>query len=126
SALLLDLEQRGLLEQTLVVCMGEFGRAPQVALEPKFAGATPGRKHWAAVYSLVLAGAGVAGGAVYGASDHLGAYPKGNPVSPGDIAATMFAALGLDPGGHYTDSTDRPYPVATGKPITGLYTGRGG
>jgi hypothetical protein len=125
SALLLDLEQRGLLDTTLVVCMGEFGRAPQVALEPKFAGATPGRKHWAAVYSLVLAGAGVARGAVYGASDHLGAYPKGNPVSPGDIAATMFAALGLDPAAHYTDSTDRPYPVATGKPITGLYTGHG-
>ncbi len=121
SALLLDLEQRGLLETTLVVCMGEFGRAPQVALEAKFAGSTPGRKHWAAVYSLVMAGAGVARGAVYGASDKIGGYPKSNPCTPGDIAATLFAALGIDPGGHYLDSTDRPYPIATGKPITGLY-----
>jgi hypothetical protein len=121
SALLLDLEQRGLLETTLVVCTGEFGRAPLVALEPKFAGATPGRKHWAAVYSLVLAGAGVARGAVYGSSDKLGAYPKSNACTPGDIAATMFAALGIDPEGHYTDSLDRPYPIATGKPLAGVY-----
>ena len=123
SALLLDLEQRGLLETTLVICMGEFGRAPRVAIETNFAGSSPGRKHWAAVYSLVMAGAGVAPGAVYGASDRMGAYPKSNPCTPGDIAATLFAALGLDPGGHYIDSTDRPYPIATGKPITGLYTG---
>ena len=121
SALLLDLEQRGLLETTLVVCMGEFGRAPHVALERNFAGSTPGRKHWAAVYSLVLAGAGVARGAVYGASDKFGAYPKSNACSPGDIAATMFAALGIDPEGHYTDSLDRPYPIATGKPLAGVY-----
>ena len=62
SALLEDLEQRGLLETTLVVCMGEFGRAPQVALEPGFAGNIPGRKHWAGTYSVLLAGAGVRGG----------------------------------------------------------------
>ncbi len=121
SALLLDLEQRGLLDTTLVVCMGEFGRAPQVALEARFAGSSPGRKHWAGVYSLVLAGAGVARGAVYGASDKIGGYPKSNPVTPGDLAATMFAALGIDPGGHYTDAQDRPYPIATGKAIAGLY-----
>jgi hypothetical protein len=124
SALLLDLDQRGLLETTLVVCMGEFGRAPQVAVEPKFAGSSPGRKHWASVYSLVLAGAGIGRGAVYGSSDRLGAYPKSNAVTPGDIAATMYAALGIDPAGHYLDSTSRPYPIATGWPITGLYTGR--
>jgi hypothetical protein len=121
SALLLDLEQRGLLDTTLVICMGEFGRAPLVAVESKFAGSSPGRKHWAAVYSLVMAGAGVQRGAVYGASDRMGAYPKSNPFTPGDIAATLFAALGIDPAGHYIDAIGRPYPVATGEPLAGLY-----
>jgi hypothetical protein len=121
SALLLDLEQRGLLETTLVGCMGEFGRAPLVAVESKFAGSSPGRKHWAATYSLVMTGAGVRRGAVYGSSDRMGAYPKSNPCTPGDLAATMFAALGIDPAGHYLDAIGRPFPVATGKPLAGLY-----
>jgi hypothetical protein len=121
SALLEDLEQRGLLEQTLVVCMGEFGRAPRVALEPTFAGRSPGRKHWASVYSIVLAGAGVARGGVVGASDRIAAVPTSNPVGPPDIAATMFAALGVDPAGHYSDSSGRPFPITTGKPIVALY-----
>jgi len=121
SALLLDLEQRGLLDQTLVVCMGEFGRAPLVALEPRFAGATPGRKHWSHVYSLVMAGAGIARGAVYGASDRQGAYPKSNPIGPWDISATMFAALGIDPASHYEDLTNRPFPISIGKPVADLY-----
>jgi hypothetical protein len=121
STLLEDLEQRGLLEQTLVVCMGEFGRAPRVALEPSFAGSSPGRKHWASVYSVVMAGAGVARGGVVGASDRIGAYPVSNPVGPPDLAATMFAALGVDPGGHYTDPGGRPFPISTGKPILTLY-----
>jgi uncharacterized protein (DUF1501 family) len=121
SALLEDLDQRGLLKETLVVCMGEFGRAPRVALEATFAGKSPGRKHWAGVYSIVLAGAGVARGAVVGASDRIAALPVSTPVSPGDIAATMFAALGVDPAGHYTDGTGRPFPIAAGKPIAELY-----
>src|SRR5262249_42822265 len=90
SALLEDLHQRGLLDQTLVVCMGEFGRAPLVALEPGFAGGSPGRKHWAGVYTIVMAGAGVAQGGTVGASDRLGAHPQTAPIGPGDIAATMF------------------------------------
>jgi hypothetical protein len=123
AALLEDLDQRGLLAQTLVICMGEFGRAPLVALEPKFAGSTPGRKHWAGVYSAVLAGAGVARGGLVGASDRMGAYPQSEPVGPWDVAATMFAALGIDPGSHYTDSTGRPYALTTGQPIDSLYRG---
>src|SRR5262249_18785292 len=107
AALLTDLEQRGLLETTLVVCMGEFGRAPRVALENTFAGSTPGRKHWAAVSSIVLAGAGVSRGAVVGASDRTGAFPQSEPVGPWDVAATMFSALGIDPAGHFTDPTGR-------------------
>jgi hypothetical protein len=123
AALLLDLEQRGLLQQTLVMCMGEFGRAPRVALEPRFAGSSPGRKHWASVYSVVAAGAGVVPGAIFGASDRIGGYPHSNPVGPWDLAATMFSALGVDPSGHYSDLTGRPFPITIGKPIEGLYSG---
>ena len=121
SALIEDLDQRGLLDQTLVVCMGEFGRAPRVALEPKFKGATPGRKHWASVYSIVAAGAGVQRGAVVGASDRMGAEATTERYGPWDVAATMFHALGIDPHAHYLDPLDRPYTVATGRPIKPLY-----
>ena len=121
SALLEDLDRSGLLESTLVICMGEFGRAPQVALEPNFAGSTPGRKHWAATYSIVMAGAGVKRGHIVGVSDRIAAYPETNPYFPGDIAATIFAALGIDPSQHYTDNSGRPWPMATGKPIRELY-----
>jgi hypothetical protein len=122
SVLLDDLKQRGLLKQTLVICVGEFGRAPRVALEANFAGTSPGRKHWAACYSAVLAGAGVTGGAVFGSSDRNAAYPQSNPVSPGDLAATAFHALGIDPGGHYTDPAERPYRIASGEPILKLFS----
>jgi hypothetical protein len=121
SALLEDLEQRGLLDQTLVVCMGEFGRAPLIALEPGFAGAIPGRKHWAGAYSVLLAGGGVPGGRIIGASDSRAAYPRTTPFSPCDLAATMFAALGIDPAGHYQDLSARPYVISSGKPIADLY-----
>jgi hypothetical protein len=121
SALLDDLDQRGLLEQTLVVCMGEFGRAPRVALEPGFAGKTPGRKHWASVYSIVLAGAGVARGKVVGASDHIAGHPDSESFGPWDVAATMFSALGIDPAGDYRDAGGRPFPITIGKPIAALY-----
>ncbi len=121
SALLEDLGERGLLDQTLVVCMGEFGRAPLVALEKKFAGSSPGRKHWASVYSIVMAGAGITPGAVYGASDRIAAQPASNRVEPGDVAATMFSALGVDPAGHFQDAFGRPYAIVAGRPIEGLY-----
>jgi hypothetical protein len=121
SALVEDLDQRGLLDETLVICMGEFGRAPQVAFEAKFKGRTPGRKHWASAYSIVMAGAGIGRGQVYGASDDIGARVNSNPVSPPDIAATMFSALGIDPKSHYHDLSGRPFPVADGKVVTGLY-----
>lgn len=121
ATLLEDLHDRGLLEQTLVVCMGEFGRAPLVALEKRFAGSSPGRKHWASVYSVVLAGAGVTPGMVYGASDKIAAQPHLHRAGPDDISATMFAALGIDPSGHYQDAFGRPFAIATGRPIEGLY-----
>lgn len=121
SALLEDLQQRGLLETTLVVCMGEFGRAPRVALEKSFVGESPGRKHWAGVYSIVMAGAGVRPGLVYGSSDRMGAYPQSQPTCPEDVTATMFAALGIDPTAHFIDQLDRPFPISTGNPLIGLY-----
>ena len=121
AALIEDLDDRGMLDETLVVCMGEFGRAPRVALEPGFAGLTPGRKHWPTVYSIVLAGAGVQRGAVVGASDRMGAYPVTQRYGPWDVAATMFASLGVDPAGHYLDSVQQPRPITIGQPIQALY-----
>jgi uncharacterized protein (DUF1501 family) len=123
SALLEDLDDRGLLDETLVVCMGEFGRAPRVALEATFAGRSPGRKHWASAYSIVMAGAGVTRGATYGASDQIGAHVKDRPVSPADIAATMFTALGIDPAADYLDSLGRPFALTEGRPVGGLFVG---
>lgn len=123
SALLEDLEQRGLLKDTLVVCMGEFGRSPRIALEPGFAGRLPGRKHWARVYSVLAAGAGVRGGRIVGASDSIAAFPRSSPLSPCDLAATMFAALGIDPEGHFQDPAARPYAISSGRAIRDLYVG---
>ncbi len=121
SALLEDMHERGLLEETLVICLGEFGRAPLVAAEPRFAGNSPGRKHWASVYSIVLAGAGVTPGSIYGASDRFAGQPVSGKSGPNDLAATIFWALGIDPAGHYRDAVDRPYPIATGQPMLGLW-----
>ncbi|MBS0260507.1 MAG: DUF1501 domain-containing protein [Planctomycetes bacterium] len=121
SALLEDLDSRGMLADTLVVCVTEFGRAPLVALEPNFAGATPGRKHWAAAYSIVIAGAGVSRGKVVGKTDRWGAYPASESYGPWDLAATILAALGVPPDEHYYDPLQRPYRVATGKPILAAY-----
>lgn len=123
SALLEDLDTRGLLDETLVICMGEFGRAPLVALEPRFDGATPGRKHWAGVYSIVLAGAGVVPGAVIGKSDRHAGYPVSRKFGPWDVTATIAHALGIDPAGHFEDLTGRPFAISSGDPISELYSG---
>jgi len=123
SALLEDLDSRGMLDDTLVICMGEFGRAPIVALEPRFAGASPGRKHWASAYSILLAGAGVARGKVVGKTDRQGAYPATESFGPWDVAATVFAALGVDPTQHYFDPFQRPFAISNGTPIQAAYTG---
>ncbi|GIW84379.1 MAG: hypothetical protein KatS3mg107_0039 [Gemmataceae bacterium] len=117
STFLEDLQQRGLLDTTLVVIMGEFGRAPLVAKESRFAGSTPGRKHWAACYSVVLAGAGIAAGGADGVSDRHAAYPTTPPVSPADLVATLFHALGIPPHTHYTDPVGRSFPITTGQPV---------
>jgi hypothetical protein len=113
SALLGDLSLRGLLEDTLVVCMGEFGRTPLVN---KLAG----RDHWSAVQSVVLAGAGVRGGSIYGASDRDGGYPADKPVIPADLVATLMHLLGIPADLEIRDRTGRPMRACTGKPLAGL------
>jgi Protein of unknown function (DUF1501) len=112
-ALLEDLHSRGLLDETLVVWMGEFGRTPRI-------NNLAGRDHWPQCYTALLAGGGVKRGAVYGASDRMGAYPTGDPVKPDDLAATMFALLGLDPHTEVTDPLNRPIPIAYGNAVADL------
>ncbi len=114
AALIDDLSGRGLLEETLVIAMGEFGRTPKI-------NGTAGRDHWPYCYSVLLAGGGVRGGTTYGSSDKLGAYPDTDPVTPGDLAATLFWRLGLDPTREMIDLTSRPYKLADGQPIRALF-----
>lgn len=116
SALIEDLELRGLLDSTLVVAMGEFGRTPRINNEG-------GRDHWPDCYSVLLAGGGVRGGAIYGASDRIGAYPASDPVTPGDLAATIFWRFGLDPATELPDRSGQPHRLATGEPLRRLFGG---
>jgi len=113
STLIDDLDARGLLDTTLVVGLGEFGRSPRI-------NAHAGRDHWPHCYSIVLAGGGIKGGRVLGASDKIGAYPATDPVSPGDLAATIFSSFGLDPTREIRDITGRPWRLADGRPLTAL------
>jgi hypothetical protein len=114
AALVEDLEARGLLDATLVVAMGEFGRTPRI-------NNSAGRDHWPDCYTAVLAGGGVRGGTVYGASDRIGAYPARDPVTPADLAATIFWRFGIDPSREVRDQTDRPFRLAEGKPLVKLF-----
>jgi len=116
SALLEDLHQRGLLDSTLVVLVGEFGRTPRISR----GGSALGRDHWPHCYSAMLAGAGVRGGAVYGASDKQAAYVKDRPVSPEDFAATLLHALGILP---QTSISPDGFSLraSTGSPVVDLF-----
>jgi Protein of unknown function (DUF1501) len=113
SALLGDLAQRGLLDETLVVCMAEFGRSPRI-------NRAAGRDHWGSVYSVALAGGGVQGGQVYGASDEIGGQPKDGIVRPQDLTATVFDCLGYRPETTINDPLGRPLPISTGEPIRAI------
>jgi hypothetical protein len=115
GALVTDLAQRGLLESTLVIAMGEFGRTPRLNNQA-------GRDHWPYCYSALLAGGGVTGGAIYGSSDKLGAYPDTDGVTPGDLAATIFWRFGLDPMRELRDLNGRPYRLAEGAPLARLFS----
>jgi hypothetical protein len=115
SALLEDMSARGLLDETLVVMLGEFGRTPKI-------NAAAGRDHWGACQSIVLAGGGVRGGQVYGASDAHAAYPKNNPVAPEDVIATTYHALGIPPESLIRDREGRPQRVSEGRPLVELFS----
>ncbi len=114
AALLEDLEQRGLLDETLVVTLSDFGRTPHV-------NAQAGRDHWTYCYTVMLAGAGIRGGTVHGASDAHAAFVRDDPASPADICATVYAALGIDPDTLIPDRAGRPVPIAQGgRPIRAI------
>jgi hypothetical protein len=114
SALLDDLHARGLLDQTLVVASGEFGRTPRI-------NKLGGRDHWGFCQSIVVAGAGVRGGQVYGSSDARAAYPAELPVRPDDLAATVLDCLGIPLNQEVHDTQGRPVPLCLGKPVRGLF-----
>src|SRR5262249_18379703 len=116
SALLQDLQDHGLLDETLVVLLSDFGRTPTVNKDA-------GRDHWTYCYTVVLAGAGIRGRTVYGASDRQAAFVRDNPVSPADICATIYACLGIDPEMTVPDRTGRPIPIAPGgRPLRDILT----
>ncbi len=122
SALIEDLAERGMLEETLVVTMGEFGRTPKLGQITSSAGATPdGRDHWPHCYTILFAGGGLKAGHVFGKSDRLASYPEENPVSPQDVAATIYTALGVNPHTRIYDHFNRPHTLADGRPIRELF-----
>jgi len=123
SALLDDLQNRGLLDETLVVVTGEFGRTPRIGSSTGNANARDGRDHWAAVFSAIFAGAGVRGGQTIGQSDKMGAYPASRPYTPADLAATIYRALGIDPAIELHDRLGKPIRLCTGEEIAPLFTG---
>jgi len=106
-ALMTDLDERGLLQETLIVVTSEMGRTPQI-------NANAGRDHWTNCYGSLLAGAGIRGGTVHGASDSQAAYVKDSPVRPADIVATVYRSLGIDPATRVPDQTGRPIEIANG------------
>jgi len=110
STLLEDLSMRGLLDETLVVWMAEFGRTPRL-------NGAAGRDHWGSVFSVALAGGGIRGGMVHGASDNIAGYPRDGRVRPQDLLATVFHALGIAPDTEYQDSLGRPIPLTRGDVI---------
>lgn len=122
AALMDDLASTGLIDQTMVVVMGEFGRTPKVSTLP---GKTiPGRDHWAHTYSGLFAGAGIQGGQVIGQTDEQAAYPVTRSFSPADVCSTLFNALGVEHDVTITDPLQRPHYLLNGNVISPLYTGR--
>ena len=108
SALLTDLQQRGTLDETLVVMLTDFGRTPKI-------NGSAGRDHYPNVYSIFMAGGGIQGGQVYGSSDANGAYPRNNPCGPADAHATIFQALGISPQAEIHDTLGRPFAISEGR-----------
>ena len=119
SALLDDLHESGLLDSTLIVMAGEFGRTPKISGLPQFY-KLPGRDHWGAVQTVFFAGGGVRGGRAIGSSDKIGGHPASDPQTPENMAATIYHSLGIPATAMWEDSLDRPHHVYFGEPIAGL------
>jgi len=119
SALLDDLEESGMLDSTLIVMAGEFGRTPRISLLSRYY-EFPGRDHWGAVQSVFFAGGGTNGGTVIGSSDKDGAYPADNPQTPEGMAATIYRSLNIPQTGVWKDALGRPHHIYHGEPIAGL------
>jgi hypothetical protein len=119
SALIDDLEARGLLDSTLIVMAGEFGRTPRLSTLTQFY-ELPGRDHWGAVQSVFFAGGGVRGGTIVGSSDRNGAFPQTAKQTPENMAATIYHALGVGGSAAWHDATGRPFHVYQAEPIRGL------
>ena len=124
AALLDDLEATGLLAETLVLLLGEFGRTPKISAQR--AGQAPGRDHWAPCFFGLFAGGGVRGGQVIGKSDKIGAFPATTPYSPDDVGATVYHVLGIDPGVEVRDRQNRPVRLNRGAVMQSLFTGAPG
>jgi hypothetical protein len=124
AALLDDLEAEGRLDETLIVMVGEFGRTPKLGGNVGTPQAVPdGRDHWAGVFSAVLAGGGVRGGQVIGKSDKIAAFPASKPYYPSDLGATIYTALGINPGAQVRDRLGRPLHLNGGEVIRPLFSG---
>lgn len=122
SSLLEDLDQRGMLEDTLVLAIGEFGRSPRMGISTSGNSNAPdGRDHWPYCYTGLIAGAGVKGGQVYGKSDATGSTPLENPVHPRDILATVYHTLGIAPHTIVYNHLDQPRELVKGEPIAGIF-----
>ncbi len=119
SALLDDLSQSGVLDSTLIVMAGEFGRTPKITHLPQHY-KLPGRDHWGAVQTVFFAGGGVKGGRVIGTSDKNGGYPATDPQCPENMAATIYSALGIPDTAAWRDDLDRPHHIYHAEPIRGL------
>jgi uncharacterized protein (DUF1501 family) len=119
SALLDDLSDSGLLESTLLVMAGEFGRTPKISRLPQYY-RLPGRDHWGAVQTVWFAGGGVGGGRVVGSSDRTGGYPASDAQTPENMAATIYQSLGIPRTAVWNDALDRPHHIYYGEPIRGL------
>jgi arylsulfatase A-like enzyme len=115
SGLVRDLDERGMLDETLVLCLSEHGRTPRLQNVPG-----GGRDHWSQVYSGIFAGGGVARGRVVGRSDRIAGSVADRPVSPKDILATVYHLLGIDPERTLTDRTGRPMPLVSGSVVTDM------
>jgi len=120
SALIDDLTDRGRLEETLIIIVGEFGRTPTIS--PLAGQTVPGRHHWAHGYTAVFAGGGVKGGQLIGKTDSIGAYPVTTPWHPNDIGATVYKSLGIDPGTAIRDRTGRPIRLNHGRVMDVLFS----